>query len=322
VPRHSLYLSLGGQWASKNLDGSEKLALGGARAVRAYPSGELLVDQGLIGTVEWRWSLNEELTPFLFYDAAHGKIVRNPTPRRRQQPQPARLRRGRELVAAGQFLDQRHAGLARRHAAGADRRRWAQSAPVRAAHQGVLTMKQRNLSRQRSHRGLQLRPLAISLLCAGLSPAIAQVLPTGFLPIAGGVTMTQSGAVMSITQPLARGIANWQTFSIGAGGVVNIVQPSASSVLLNRVTGNELSTIAGQLNANGRVILVNPNGVMFSQGATVNVGGLIASTLALTTTDQSFMDGATKLTFERADANAAAVRNLGTSPPPAAGPWC
>ena len=80
VPRHSLYLSVGGQWASKNLDASEKLALGGARAVRAYPSGELLVDQGLIGTVEWRWSFNDELTPFVFYDAARGKIVRHPTP--------------------------------------------------------------------------------------------------------------------------------------------------------------------------------------------------------------------------------------------------
>jgi len=183
-------------------------------------------------------------------------------------------------------------------------------------------MKQRNPSRQRPrhHRGLQLRPLAISLLCAGLSPAIAQVLPTGFLPIAGGVTMTQSGSVMSINQPLARGIANWQTFSIGAGGVVNIVQPGASSVLLNRVTGNELSTIAGQLNANGRVILVNPNGVMFSQGATVNVGGLIASTLALTTSNQSFMDGATKLTFERADPNSASVRNLGSITATGGGP--
>jgi hemolysin activation/secretion protein len=80
IPRHSLYLSVGGQWASKNLDASEKLALGGARAVRAYPSGELLVDQGMIGTVEWRWSYNEEITPFLFYDAARGRIVRNPTP--------------------------------------------------------------------------------------------------------------------------------------------------------------------------------------------------------------------------------------------------
>jgi len=80
VPRHSLYLALGGQWASKNLDASEKLALGGARAVRAYPSGEALVDQGVIGTIEWRWSFDEELTPFAFYDAAHGKILRNPTP--------------------------------------------------------------------------------------------------------------------------------------------------------------------------------------------------------------------------------------------------
>lgn len=79
VPGHSLYLSIGGQWASKNLDASEKLSLGGARAVRAYSSSEALVDQGVIGTVEWRWSFNNEFTPFVFYDAAHGKYVRNPT---------------------------------------------------------------------------------------------------------------------------------------------------------------------------------------------------------------------------------------------------
>ncbi|CAN5714799.1 ShlB/FhaC/HecB family hemolysin secretion/activation protein [soil metagenome] len=80
VPQHSLYVSVGGQWADKNLDASEKLALGGARAVRAYPSGEVLVDQGLVGTVEWRWSYNAELTPFLFYDAARGKQSRNASP--------------------------------------------------------------------------------------------------------------------------------------------------------------------------------------------------------------------------------------------------
>ena len=78
VPDHILYLSLGGQWASKNLDASEKLALGGARAVRAYPSGEVLVDQGWVGTVEWRWSLNSEFTPFVFYDAARGRPLKQP----------------------------------------------------------------------------------------------------------------------------------------------------------------------------------------------------------------------------------------------------
>lgn len=79
VPNHSLYVSLGGQWASKNLDPSEKLALGGARAVRAYSSSEALVDEGLIGVVEWRWSFNNEFTPFVFYDAARGKHARRPT---------------------------------------------------------------------------------------------------------------------------------------------------------------------------------------------------------------------------------------------------
>ena len=77
APRHSLYVSIGGQWASKNLDPSEKLALGGARAVRAYPSSEALVDQGWISTVEYRWAVTDELTPFVFFDAAHGRRAKS-----------------------------------------------------------------------------------------------------------------------------------------------------------------------------------------------------------------------------------------------------
>jgi hemolysin activation/secretion protein len=78
VDNHSLYFALAGQWASKNLDASEKIALGGARAVRAYSSAEALADQGLIGTVEWRWSVNDQWTPFVFYDAARGQSSKNP----------------------------------------------------------------------------------------------------------------------------------------------------------------------------------------------------------------------------------------------------
>lgn len=80
LPGHSLYVALGGQTASKNLDASEKLALGGARAVRGYASGEVLVDQGWIGTIEWRWSATSELTPFVFYDTARGRLVKNGSP--------------------------------------------------------------------------------------------------------------------------------------------------------------------------------------------------------------------------------------------------
>jgi hemolysin activation/secretion protein len=80
INNHALYLSLGGQWASKNLDASEKLALGGARAVRAYASSEALVDQGLLATAEWRWSLTETLTPYLFYDTARGWLAKDRLP--------------------------------------------------------------------------------------------------------------------------------------------------------------------------------------------------------------------------------------------------
>lgn len=79
LPRHTLYVSLGGQLTNGNLDASEKLALGGARAVRAFPSSELLVDEGVLGVVEWRWSATEDLTPYVFYDVGKGRMFHSPT---------------------------------------------------------------------------------------------------------------------------------------------------------------------------------------------------------------------------------------------------
>lgn len=78
VPGHALYYSIGGQLASRNLDSSEKLVLGGARAVRAYAASEALVDRGWIQTLEWRWSAGDRWTPYLFYDAARGRQVEQP----------------------------------------------------------------------------------------------------------------------------------------------------------------------------------------------------------------------------------------------------
>src|SRR6185369_13645824 len=53
--------------------------------------------------------------------------------------------------------------------------------------------------------------------------------------------------------------------------------------------GPDPSSILGSLSANGKVFLVNPNGILFGQGAQVNVGGLVASTLNIT--DADFMAG-------------------------------
>lgn len=55
----SVYGSLRGQVATDNLDASEKMGLGGAYAVRAYPEGEAYGDQGYVATVEARLALDQ-----------------------------------------------------------------------------------------------------------------------------------------------------------------------------------------------------------------------------------------------------------------------
>jgi filamentous hemagglutinin family protein len=121
--------------------------------------------------------------------------------------------------------------------------------------------------------------------------AIAQELPTGGQLQAGAATIATPGAgAMQITQTSDRAIINWQSFSVGAGGRVEIGQPGATAALLNRVTGSTTSEIAGQITANGRVFLVNPNGILITSTGTVRAAGFTASTLDIA--DQDFMAGA------------------------------
>jgi hemolysin activation/secretion protein len=67
-PSVSLYASLSGQLASKNLDVSEKMELGGMYAVRAYPEGEAYADQGYVLNLEARWQLP------MFYEQQSGSM--------------------------------------------------------------------------------------------------------------------------------------------------------------------------------------------------------------------------------------------------------
>ena len=117
----------------------------------------------------------------------------------------------------------------------------------------------------------------------------ANALPTGGQVVAGSVSISENGAAMTVTQGSSRGIVNWKSFDVGAGASVDFKQPDASSVTLNRVTQGAGSVIAGKLSANGKVYVVNPNGVLFSKSARVDVGGLVASTADIA--NQDFMAG-------------------------------
>jgi filamentous hemagglutinin family protein len=102
--------------------------------------------------------------------------------------------------------------------------------------------------------------------------------PTGGVIVGGAGTISQSGPVTDINQATARLDINWQTFSIGLGETVNFYQPSASAVAINHVLGGVPSQLAGALNANGQVYILNGAGIVFHQSAQINVGALLATT--------------------------------------------
>eukprot|EP01031_Cornospumella_fuschlensis_P027443 gene27443-33146_t len=149
--------------------------------------------------------------------------------------------------------------------------------------------------------------LSFALVSMAWAAPANTALPTGGQVAQGAAAISQSGANMAIHQSTARAVVNWQNFDIGKDAKVNIVQPNAQAVLLNRVTGAAPSQIFGQMTANGQVVLVNPNGVTFGKDGSVSAAGLTASTL--NTTDADFMAGRKHYTRDGATGQ---VLNQGT----------
>ena len=95
----------------------------------------------------------------------------------------------------------------------------------------------------------------------------------------GAAGAVATGSTLTVTQTTANAILNWANFNIANGYKVNFVQPSSTSEVLNNIWSASPTVIAGALNANGQVYLYNQNGIVFNNGAQINVGGLTASTL-------------------------------------------
>lgn len=157
-----------------------------------------------------------------------------------------------------------------------------------------------------------LTPLAfLTGLVMSLLPGIALAnpdLPTGGQIVAGQGSISTNGNQMTISQNTHGLVTNWNTFDVGQNHTVQFVQPDSSAVALNRVTGGHESQILGTLTANGQVMLVNPAGVMFGKGATVNTAGLVASTKNISNAD--FMAG--HYTFSGGSDAGAEVVNQGS----------
>lgn len=164
-------------------------------------------------------------------------------------------------------------------------------------------------------KGFRRKAGALLLAACYLAGPSAQAAPTLPQVVAGQASFNQQGNVFSITNTPGA-IINWQSFNIGAGEITRFIQQSSDSAVLNRIVGQDPSKILGALQSNGKVFLINPNGILFGQGARVDVNGLVASTLNLS--DADFLAG--KKNFQAgANAAAGALRNEGAITTPAGG---
>jgi filamentous hemagglutinin family protein len=158
--------------------------------------------------------------------------------------------------------------------------------------------------------------LATTALQAGFAlafalPATAQpapdARPQGGAVVAGQASIAHGANTTTITQATDRAAINWRSFDVGRDQRVRFEQPGASSMTLNRVTGPNPSEIAGRIQANGGVVVINGAGVVFHRGAQVEAHSFIASTAD--TTNAAFMAG--RLQFDRPGRPGARIENRG-----------
>ena len=105
----------------------------------------------------------------------------------------------------------------------------------------------------------------------------------------GSAAFSTSGNTTTITTGGPRTIIEYSKFNINAGQIVDFVQPSINAATLNRIMQANPSLINGTLLSNGQIFLINPAGIMFGNGAKINVNSLVASGLNMS--DADFLQG-------------------------------
>jgi filamentous hemagglutinin family protein len=174
---------------------------------------------------------------------------------------------------------------------------------VRSHQSGKSVTKTSKRKQSRQRATIYILLLGVSAL-NGINIAFAETIAPNTIPninmesanIKGNFTFKipdTTPNILNITQSSVKGIinipktpANTYHFNIGKNGVVNLNHTGgAGSATLFRVNGPK-SIIEGALNApKGKVYLINQNGILFGDGARVNVGGLVASALDMKDTD-------------------------------------
>ena len=133
-----------------------------------------------------------------------------------------------------------------------------------------------------------------SAMMAGISSSI--LIPTKVMSAPqGGVISKGNGSIKVdnkttvVKQSTSSMVVDWQSFNVAKDELVQFEHPSAKAATLNRIHDQKPSQILGSIEGKGSVYLINPNGMVFGENSTVNVGSLVATTKHLS--DDDFMSG-------------------------------
>jgi filamentous hemagglutinin family protein len=121
--------------------------------------------------------------------------------------------------------------------------------------------------------------VAISVsLSLALTPAMVFSLPQGGVVNAGQATIADGVGRVDIHQASDKAVIDWRGFDLAPGETTEFYQPGSNALTVNRVGSDSASIINGAIKANGNVMVINPNGMLFGGKSNVDVNGLIAST--------------------------------------------
>jgi len=141
--------------------------------------------------------------------------------------------------------------------------------------------------------------------CLGAAPAFAN--PEGGVVSAGSATIQSADKLTTIRQASDRAVIDWRRFDIAPDETTRFEQPSASSMTLNRVNDIKPSQIQGKLIANGGIVIVNPNGVVFGKNSVIDAASILTTTADIS--NKNFMQG--NMVFNKPGNPDAAIINEG-----------
>lgn len=150
----------------------------------------------------------------------------------------------------------------------------------------------------------------VPMPAAPVSGTLPALRPGGTLAGAeiGGVL----GSTLTINQTQAQATIDWSSFNIAPDSVVIFNQkqggvPQSQWTALNRIHDANPSLVFGKIQADGKVYLINRNGILFGPGSQVNLHSLVASNLNIT--DANFQNGKLRFTTDPYDAGQVALSN-------------